>query len=430
MPRVPFLFRFVWPSPPAPGPSRGAAWCVAPVRAALGATAVGCRAPGTRRAQDGAPGTGPEGTIATPARPFQIAPRDGPRGAGRARVRFPSGRLGAPWTSSKEGFSKAGRPAPRPDHALHDEPCPGLDAGDLGTALEDEQQAPGAVAQHALEVLGAGAGLDPHRLDPPRHPDPLARHDGGDRAWPLPAALGQGLVGGQHGDLGPAGAVAPALAVVAVVAVVAGPPFRRRGSVPTGRLGQMGLLARSGRRSGPARSGGSGRLNGMMVALTWGTWLRTAASLSAVRSCRKRCHPPPIAAPGQQHRALGVAVDRGVRHELDRGPQQAPVGALDDVEGNPGQTDPGPVLLEQPCLLRVDVEVDGAHVVGGERARGTGGPAPSPCRGGPRGRPPHGGAGAVPPTPRPRPTRAPPPRAGTARACGSARSTGAAPRPR
>ncbi len=53
---------------------------------------------------------------------------------------------------------------------------------------------------------------------------------------------------------------------------------------------------------------------------------------------------------------------------------QAPVGALDDVERQPGQPEPAPLLLESPGLLGVDVEVHGAQVVGGERARVLQGP--------------------------------------------------------
>ena len=72
---------------------------------------------------------------------------------------------------------------PVADHALDHQAGPGLDARDLAPALEHQQDLAGAVGQDALEVRRAGPGLDPHRLDPAGHPDPLAPLDLADRAW-------------------------------------------------------------------------------------------------------------------------------------------------------------------------------------------------------------------------------------------------------
>ena len=77
---------------------------------------------------------------------------------------------------------------------------------------------------------------------------------------------------------------------------------------------------------------------------------------------------PGVAAPGQQHRALGVAVQRGVGHQLDGRPAQAAVRALDDVERQAGQPQPAPLGLELAGRLGVDVEVHRPQVVGCQRA--------------------------------------------------------------
>ena len=108
-------------------------------------------------------------------------------------------------------------------------------------------------------------------------------------------------------------------------------------------------------------------LKGTMVALTWGTWLTTAAIWSAVRSCRKRCQADAEAAAGQEHGALGVPVGHRVGHQLDGRPGQAPVGALDDVERAGGRARAGSSPpASSPGHLGVDVEVDGPQVVGGQ----------------------------------------------------------------
>ncbi len=83
-----------------------------------------------------------------------------------------------------------------------------------------------------------------------------------------------------------------------------------------------------------------------------------------------------VATAGEQYGALGVAVEGGVGHQLDGGPAESAVGALDDVEREPGQPEPAPFLLERVGLLGVDVEVHGPQVVGREGAgvlQGTGG---------------------------------------------------------
>ena len=174
MPRVPFLFRLSDRArrrrvrPVAP---RGASLrCVQrsdPPRSDVVHPEHG--APG-RRTRDRAGGHVSDSGRAVPNRP----PRRCRAGSGVRRVDRSA-------LDQLEGrVQHGGPPPPRPDHALRDEPCAGFDPGDLGTALEDEQQSPGAVAHDTLEVLRPGAGLDPHRPDPPRHPDPLTRHDGGD----------------------------------------------------------------------------------------------------------------------------------------------------------------------------------------------------------------------------------------------------------
>ena len=106
--------------------------------------------------------------------------------------------------------------------------------------------------------------------------------------------------------------------------------------------------------------------------------------------------PPPggVAPPGQEHGALGVPVGHGVGHQLDGGPRQAPVGALDDVERQPGEPEPPPLVLELAGHLVVDVEVHRPQVVGRRGCGRTGWPAPWPGRGGRPAPSPRGGAGS------------------------------------
>ena len=183
--------------------------------AALSTTAFDVVSPGRGRAGDVAPDAGPSGTLATGAGAGNLAatattpPRPGLSGLGRIALR--------PLHQLEGGIEHGGASPPLTDHALGHQTGAGFDPGDPRPALEDEEQTSGPVAQHALEVRGPRAGLDPHRLHSSGHPDPLARlHRGDGRGRPSP--LGQRLVGGQHRPrppvpLPPARTVGPATPV-------------------------------------------------------------------------------------------------------------------------------------------------------------------------------------------------------------------------
>ena len=103
--------------------------------------------------------------------------------------------------------------------------------------------------------------------------------------------LGQGVVG--HGHRVGLALAFPAgrrpVAPVAPASTGAGlgrrpcPDRRRRSCSAAGPLDRLPVVAHP-------LAEAAGRLYGMMVALTWGTCESTAAILSAVRSCRNRCH--------------------------------------------------------------------------------------------------------------------------------------------
>ena len=82
-------------------------------------------------------------------------------------------------------------------------------------------------------------------------------------------------------------------------------------------------------------------------------------------------HPLPARgedAPGQEDGELGLAVGHRLGGQLERGPGQAAVLALLDVEGEVGQAEPSPLLLQLLGGQRVEGEVDGPEHVGVQRA--------------------------------------------------------------
>ena len=83
-----------------------------------------------------------------------------------------------------------------------------------------------------------------------------------------------------------------------------------------------------------------------MVAFTWGRWPDGGGDAVGAAVVQQPAPPRREAAPGQQHRELGVAVARDLGGELERGAGQAPVGAVDDVERQARQPEPAPVPLE------------------------------------------------------------------------------------
>ena len=243
--------------------------------------------------------------------------------------------------------------------------APGLDPGDLraGPGRRGAGRPVPSLSTHS-RFGRARPGLDPHRLDPPGHPDPLARHDRGDRRGrpgPLRPASGRppARSPGRSGPSRRAHAVDPGPALG-----VDRPPIARRGALPPRR----GPLRPTGRRSGPARRSGRRTVEGDDGGAHVGHLAQDGGDLVGRAVVQEALPDPGVAAPGQQHGALGVAVERGVGHQLDGGPAQAPVGALDDVERQAGQPEPAPLLLELAGLLGVDVEVHGAQVVGRQRA--------------------------------------------------------------
>src|SRR4051794_28949103 len=71
----------------------------------------------------------------------------------------------------------------------------------------------------------------------------------------------------------------------------------------------------------------------------------------------------------QQYRDLGLSVSEQLRDDLSGPPGDAPVRALDDVERDATQPQPLPGADEILGADRVEVEVDGAQLVGSERPR-------------------------------------------------------------
>ncbi len=125
---------------------------------------------------------------------------------------------------------------------------------------------------------------------------------------------------------------------------------------------------------------------GTMVALTWGSWPDRGGDPVRAAVVEQATPTGGEAPAGQEDGELGGPVRRCLGGELERGARQAPVGTLDDVEGQARQTEPTPVRFEVGRLQGVDGEVDGTQLVGGERPRRTGWPAPWPGPCGRRGR--------------------------------------------
>ena len=223
-------------------------------------------------------------------------------------------------------------------------------------------------AQDALEVGRPRPRLHPDRLHPAGHPDPLARHDRGDRRGG-PGPLGQRLVGRQHRRRG-AAAVAPARAVHAV------PPARcrsartrRRPCRPSGAP-----AAPIGRTSAPARRSGRRRRRGR-----W--WRSRGAPGPARRRSGRPCGRAagaarPAAKPRRGSSTVHSVSPSSVASAASSSAARAepPVRALDDVERQARQPEPAPLLLELAGGLGVDVEVHGPQVVGRQRPRVLQGP--------------------------------------------------------
>ena len=72
---------------------------------------------------------------------------------------------------------------------------------------------------------------------------------------------------------------------------------------------------------------------------------------------------------GQQHRALGVAVEHRVGHQLDRGAGQPAVRALDDVERQAGEPEAAPLVLELAAPPSVSTSKCTARRSSGVRVR-------------------------------------------------------------
>ena len=75
----------------------------------------------------------------------------------------------------------------------------------------------------------------------------------------------------------------------------------------------------------------------------------------------------PVGAPGQHHGDLGLAVGL-LRGQLQCGPADAAIRAVDHVEREAGEAEALPALDEQVRAVVVDVEVHGVQVVGRQRA--------------------------------------------------------------
>ena len=166
----------------------------------------------------------------------------------------------------------------------------------MAAPQEHDQDLPGAVAHGALQRGHPGPGLDPEGPYPPcdRHP-------------------------------------------VAVLHLAYGHSPRRE--LEAGRKGgQLVLRCAAGGPAGPARQGGrrpppqvvgdEGHVGVREVGQGPGDGARGAVVQEAVPH-------PGVLDPGQEHAHLGLAVAQGVAHQLHRGPGDAPVGAVDDVEGHP-----------------------------------------------------------------------------------------------
>ena len=104
-----------------------------------------------------------------------------------------------------------------------------------------------------------------------------------------------------------------------------------------------------------------------MVALTWRQLAHDVDD--AIRRLVVEDPPPgpSVGAPGQEDADLGLPVGQ-LGGQLERGPPQAAVGAVDDVERQAGEPHPLPPLDEDLGPLVVDVEVHGPEVVGHQGA--------------------------------------------------------------
>ena len=234
-------------------------------------------------------------------------------------------------------------------------PAPGSMPGHAPAALEHDQQLAAPVRDRALERGDTGPRLDPHRLDPSRDPGRLTGAEVADRH----RARGEAARGGLWK---PAARSAAVLAPAACAA-------RLDSSVPN-----SASCTACEPCSPPAFQGTSclRRLpswKGTIVAFTFGSWSTKAAMWSAVWSCRTRRHSPENTRWGKQHADLGLAVGCDLGDQLHRRPREAPVRALDEVEGKARQPELHPLALELGRVRAVEHEVHRPELVGVERPR-------------------------------------------------------------
>ncbi len=216
--------------------------------------------------------------------------------------------------------------------------APGSIPGIFGAPLEHEQQPTGGVDQDALEVGGAGPGLDSYGPHPARDPDPLTPPgiaDGLGATRPP----GQGAIRGRrawlaftrtfptrHGAVGRAG-------------------WGRRTRDEYGRtllschpLDQTAVTA-STLGPGPQQVVGDDR----------GAHMRHLADdggdLVGRPVVEEALPGGPVPPAREENGALGVTVGNRVSHQLDGRSGQAPVGAFDHVERESREAQPAPVLL-------------------------------------------------------------------------------------
>ena len=70
-----------------------------------------------------------------------------------------------------------------------------------------------------------------------------------------------------------------------------------------------------------------------------------------------------VLAAGDENGQLGIAIRRRLGRELESGARHAAVGALDDVEGEPRQTEVSPRFDQLTRSPRVEIEMHSAQVV-------------------------------------------------------------------
>ena len=120
----------------------------------------------------------------------------------RTRPQSPVGSCSAPATSSNEGLSMAGRRPQAPTMPSATRRAPGSIPAILGRPWKTSSSPPVPSLSTHSRFGRPGPGLDPHRLDPAGHLDPVAGHDVGDGRGDTGPA-GQRVVGLGHGG-GPA----------------------------------------------------------------------------------------------------------------------------------------------------------------------------------------------------------------------------------